>query len=740
MNKGLNSLVSYAKASALVVLLGILLAVCGGGGGVGGGSNVVAISATATTTAQTLTVGTAMSSFTPLTASGGATPYTYSYTGILPTGLSFNPSTGAVTGTPTVVYAATNLVFSVVDANNVVASTTSTVSFTVNASGGGSAISATATTTAQILTAGTAMTSFTPLTASGGVTPYTFSYTGTLPTGLSFNVSTGAVTGIPTASYATANLVFSVKDANNVVAGTTSTVSFTVSGGGAPTNPVYPSVTTHYFQGFPGATSAVGGLSQVRSDTPASPTVVDATALSGWSAAGTRIATIKAGNITSFYNYAVVYSSGGKLYKQYAGATTPPMQISTIANIGTGLGNITNGTSTDLCAIESHPDLVTPDSSVLMVSLAGADKSCGSIDDVYLWTRLSADSLTAPAPLPGKILQAVYDPNTWAVTGFVGLTSSGALAKFDANLANPVTINAGPFFPSNVNAVPTSWANSVLLKIATVTTNGLYVVNTNTNIMSSPLFTFAAGNSLYATDSDSDGFYFSDSFNVIRMIAASGTSTATTLATAPGWVSQIWPTTNSVIYSGSTSGGSFVSSIAKTGGTAVSLATGTVASGTGDEVILSTVNKAGYVYYQRRGYASSLKNIAVYKAEIVKEDGTGKITYGNATNPAFWSSPFYYNRDQQQIMLIEAATSATDFSGASVSVVDMSTGNKNSYTQSTTLPSGLNLEGLGSYINGPRGIMLGGFATQNDIFFIDPAVSNSFTRVTNTSGNKDLVW
>ena len=89
-------------------------------------------------------------------------------------------------------------------------------------------ISATAIAPTQILTVGTAMTSFSPLTASGGTTPYAYSYTGTLPAGLSFNTSTGAVTGTPTATYATANLIFSVKDANNVVASMTSTVSFTV--------------------------------------------------------------------------------------------------------------------------------------------------------------------------------------------------------------------------------------------------------------------------------------------------------------------------------------------------------------------------------------------------------------------------------------------------------------------------------------------------------------------------------
>lgn len=38
-------------------------------------------------------------SFTP-SATGGTPPYEYSLTGALPPGLSFNPATGAITGTP----------------------------------------------------------------------------------------------------------------------------------------------------------------------------------------------------------------------------------------------------------------------------------------------------------------------------------------------------------------------------------------------------------------------------------------------------------------------------------------------------------------------------------------------------------------------------------------------------------------------------------------------------------------
>lgn len=210
-------------AMAMTLLATVLLSGCPQGGGAGNTS----ISASANTTAQSLTVGTPMTSFSPLTPIGGALPYLYSFGGTLPAGLSLNASTGAVTGTPTATYASANIVFSVQDAKGVVANTTSTVRFTVGAAS--PSINATANTTAQSLTVGTAMSSFSPLTPSGGTTPYIYSVTsGVLPAGLHLDSGTGAVTGTPSATYATANVVFSVRDANQLAASTISTVSFTV--------------------------------------------------------------------------------------------------------------------------------------------------------------------------------------------------------------------------------------------------------------------------------------------------------------------------------------------------------------------------------------------------------------------------------------------------------------------------------------------------------------------------------
>jgi len=222
--KFLNGLEYKLKISSKLLLTSIFtisLTACGGGSS-NGVTPPATISATATSTSQNLTVGTAMTSFQPLTASGGSTPYTYSVTtGSLPLGLSLNASTGAITGAPTSAYPTANVVISVRDAHSVVASTASTVSFSV--------IDATANTSAQYLNVAKTMLSFTPLTASGGAPPYTYSISaGSLPLGLVLDANTGSVTGTPTTTYSTASVTFSVKDANNTVAARTSIVNLTV--------------------------------------------------------------------------------------------------------------------------------------------------------------------------------------------------------------------------------------------------------------------------------------------------------------------------------------------------------------------------------------------------------------------------------------------------------------------------------------------------------------------------------
>lgn len=210
---------------AFVLYLLTVLTLAGCGGSSGSASSAGFTATASSTTTLNLTQGTAMVSFTPLTATGGAPPYTYTYGGILPPGLSFDSTTGAVTGTPTSVYYPTALLFKVQDANGVLASTTSDVTFSVESA---TTITAIANTTAPTLNVAVPMSNFYPLAPSGGTTPYTYSVTsGVLPAGLRLNTSSGEVMGTPSSTSAV-SATFSVQDAINYVASTTSTVNFTV--------------------------------------------------------------------------------------------------------------------------------------------------------------------------------------------------------------------------------------------------------------------------------------------------------------------------------------------------------------------------------------------------------------------------------------------------------------------------------------------------------------------------------
>jgi len=124
-------------------------------------------------------------------AIGGTQPLIWSaISGILPTGLTLNASTGIISGTPTV-NGTSNLVMKVTDSNGATSSQGLTI-----------IVANPLTITTNTLVAGKVAIAYSKtIAATGGTKPYTWSIaSGSLPDGLSLNSSTGVISGTPTAA------------------------------------------------------------------------------------------------------------------------------------------------------------------------------------------------------------------------------------------------------------------------------------------------------------------------------------------------------------------------------------------------------------------------------------------------------------------------------------------------------------------------------------------------------------
>lgn len=150
--------------------------------------------------------------FIPVKGSGGYGTLTYQITnGTLPAGLSFNTSTGQITGTPTVT-AAVSLTITITD--QALTPQVVTGTFTLNVSSGAPpALQAVLAQSAYSFIVGDAI-NFTPVTGSGGYPGGVYQYvlTGTLPQGLAFNNTTGAITGSFFDAYTKTSFVVTVND------------------------------------------------------------------------------------------------------------------------------------------------------------------------------------------------------------------------------------------------------------------------------------------------------------------------------------------------------------------------------------------------------------------------------------------------------------------------------------------------------------------------------------------------
>jgi hypothetical protein len=177
-------------------------------------------------TAISVAVNTAMSTDTP-TITGSPTSLTLSPS--LPAGLSFNSTTGAISGTPTATSSQTTYT---ITATNSWGSATATVAITVTGVAPSNLVYPQTSLSTNV---NIAITTDTP-TITGSVTGYSISPS--LPAGLSINSTTGAISGTPTTT--SSQTTYTVT-ASNSYGSTTATVVISVAAAAtAPSNLSYP--------------------------------------------------------------------------------------------------------------------------------------------------------------------------------------------------------------------------------------------------------------------------------------------------------------------------------------------------------------------------------------------------------------------------------------------------------------------------------------------------------------------
>ena len=283
-------------------------------------NNPTALTVTTVQAVTTVTQGAAIVPFQPVSGTGGYLSLTYSIDPVLPTGLSIGASTGLISGTPSVFTTATNS-YSVTVKDQAQQVGTSTFNLRVATL----PIIATQRIPSQTLINGVAVSPFVPVTAAGGTTVYTFSVAPGLPSGLSLNTGTGAISGTPASTQGAASYTISIVDTLSQT--TSSSVSLTINNPPALTTAV-TTATVELIKGVTNANvspiSASGGYGSITfSITPSLPASLT------FSTAG-RITGVAGSTVNQSYSVVATDSVGQTSTQTFTlNVINPPVVITT---------------------------------------------------------------------------------------------------------------------------------------------------------------------------------------------------------------------------------------------------------------------------------------------------------------------------------------------------------------------------------------------------------------------------
>ncbi len=354
---------------------------------------------TLTLTTTSLPAGTAGATYSSLVAaSGGTTPYTYSAIS-LPSGLSINSATGAITGTPAQSsIGSASVTIRVTDSTQPSPqSAASNLSLKISP--------ATLAVTTTSLPAGAATSPYpsTTLQASGGVSPYTWALASgsSLPAGLNLSTA-GVLSGTPAAgSGGPYSLTFVVTDSLTPPETAQATLTLTISGGPALTltTTTLPNATLN--NAYSATLAAAGGV------TPYTFTLANGTSLPAGltlSSAGTISGTPTKAGSTAF-SVQVVDSSTPTPLSQ-----TGNLSITVNSSAGPSCGNMSTGNGASLNGyipfpasnlwntnIASAP--VDPNSAAIITALTGSNLHpdfSNVVDGNYGIPYVVVDSNTTP--------------------------------------------------------------------------------------------------------------------------------------------------------------------------------------------------------------------------------------------------------------------------------------------------------------------------------------------------------